>query len=358
MKLLRFLHSSEQSDRPEATGYKGFYYHFLTRNDGAREWKSELSSIDSALLLLGILTVQKYFWRDTPEHTEIRDLAKVLFDRVDWRWMCNNRALMCMGWKPETGFLHYYWDGYTEGILLYILALGAENHSIEAESYQKFCSTYKWKTIYGHKYLYAGPLFIHQMPHSWIDFRGIRDEAMRQNELDYFENSRRATLVQKAYTQRNSRHWDGYSEGGWGISASDGPGPCKSRHDGRLRRFWGYRARGIPFGPDDGSLSPWAAVASLPFAPQETLQVIDYFESLNLRNPNDCGYETTYNLSYYQNPKKTWVSKRHIGINQGPVIMMIENHLTDFIWQLMRDCPVLIRGLKRAGFTGGWLEEK
>jgi len=358
LKTLRFLYDSEQSESLSATGYRGFYYHFLDHDTGERTWNCELSSIDTALLLAGILTCQKYFWHDTADERELRDLAEQLYERVQWDWMCNTKTIIAMGWKPETNFLPYYWQGYNEGLLLYLLALGSSTHPIPERCYAEWYETYQWKKLYGYDFLYAGPLFIHQMPHCWIDFRGIRDVPMRQHNSDYFENSRRATMIQRAYTKRNAGRWKGYGENCWGVSASDGPGPCTRKINGKTRKFWAYRARGVPFGPDDGSLSPWAAVASIPFAPQEVLDAIQHFEKMDFRDPDAYGYETTVNMSFLRNQGKYWVSRRHIGINQGPVILMIENHLTGLIWELMRDCEPLIRGLKRAGFNGGWLKNK
>jgi hypothetical protein len=358
LKTLRFLYDSEQSESATATGYRGFYYHFLDRETGKRTWKCELSSIDTTLLLAGILVCQKYFWHDVASERELRDLATQLYERVEWDWMCNDKNLIAMGWKPTSGFLQFYWQGYNEALLLYLLALGSPTHPIPPKNYAEWCSSYKWKKLYGYDFLYSGPLFIHQLSHCWVDFRGIRDEPMREHKSDYFENSRRATMVQRAYTKRNAAKWNGYCEYCWGISASDGPGPCVEKIKGRTHRFWSYRARGVPFGPDDGSLSPWAAVASLPFAPQEVLDAIHHFEKMDFRDADAYGYETTINMSYLESKNKYWVSRRHIGINQGPVILMIENHLTGLIWELMRDCEPLVRGLKLAGFKGGWLKNK
>lgn len=358
LKTLRFLYDSEQSESVTATGYRGFYYHFLDRDTARRIWNCELSSIDTMLLLAGVLTCQKYFWHDVASERELRDLASQLYERVQWDWMCNGRSLIAMGWKPKSGFLPYYWEGYNEGLLLYLLALGSPTHPIPQKNYREWYSSYQWKKLYAYEFLYAGPLFIHQMSHCWVDFRGIRDTPMRQHDSDYFENSRRATMAQRAYCKRNSAKWEGYGQNCWGISASDGPGPCTKSINGKDRRFWSYRARGVPFGPDDGSISPWAAVASIPFAPQEVLEAIHHFEKMDFRDVDAYGYETTINQSYLSSVRKFWVSNRHIGINQGPVILMIENHLTGLIWELMRDCEPLVRGLQRAGFKGGWLKDR
>jgi len=200
-------------------------------------------------------------------------------------------------------------------------------------------------------------LFIHQLSHVWIDFRGIRDEFMRQHDLDYFENSRRATLVQQRYAIRNPCGFAHYDELCWGITSSDGPGPCTVLVDGVERTFYDYIALGVPFGPDDGTLAPWAVVASLPFAPEIVLPTIKNFERMHLKEAQQYGYKATFNPTFPVQPKHEhgWVSPHHFGLNQGPIVLMIEDHCSGFIWSLMRQCSYLVTGLRRAGFTGGWL---
>ena len=190
LKTLRFLYDSEQSESPEATGYRGFYYHFLDHKTARRTWNCELSSIDTMILIAGILVCQKYFCNDVASERELRDLAQELYERVEWDWMLNSRDILCMGWKPNSKFLPYYWEGYNEGLLLYLLALGSPTHPIPRKCYAAWHANYQWKKIYEYEYLYSGPLFIHQMSHCWVDFRGIRDKPMRQHDSDYFENSR------------------------------------------------------------------------------------------------------------------------------------------------------------------------
>src|SRR5580704_176500 len=214
---LRFFWNSPQNDSPDATGYKGFYYHFLDPRSGKRVWQSELSMIDSALLLSGILTAQTYFNGATPADQEIRTLADGLYRRMDWRWALNNQSTVAQGWKPECGFLHYGWEGYSEATILYVLGLASPTYSLPVTSYAAWTSTYQWENLYGHNCLYAGPLFIHQFAHAWIDFRGIRDRFMREKQSDYFENSRAAAWIQREYALRNPRDYAGYGEDYWGF---------------------------------------------------------------------------------------------------------------------------------------------
>lgn len=215
-----------------------------------------------------------------------------------------------------------------------------------------------WRNIYGIDLFHAGPLFIHQLSHAWIDFRGIQDDFVRERGIDYFENSRRATLVQREYAIRNPGGFQHYGKNCWGITASDGPGPATLSVDGVERHFYGYLARGVPFGPDDGTVSPWAVVASLPFAPEIVLPTTRYFiEEIGLKQRHIYGFEASFNATY---PERTdsefgWVSPWIFGLNQGPMVMMIENVRNEMVWNLMRRCPYVADGLRRAGFRGGWL---
>ena len=355
LATLRFFSNSPQSEAPDATGYKGFYYHFLDMQSGRRIWHSELSLIDNALLLAGILTAGAYFTDNTQSETEIRQLADALYRRVDWRWAQNGKATLSQGWKPECGFLHYGWEGYSEASILYVLAIASPTHPIPANSYSAWTTTYQWENLYGYDFLYAGPLFIHQFSHAWIDFRGIRDRFMREKRCDYFENSRRATLVQREYAQRNPNEFAGYDEHCWGLTACDGPSDELPDVTGEPRRLFGYAARGVPYGPDDGTLAGWAPLASLPFTPDIAL---DAMRNMYLRYPemrSDSRYASGFNPSLAGADRGAWVSPGHFGLDQGIVLLMIENHRTGLIWRLMRDCPYIRAGLRHAGFRGGWL---
>jgi hypothetical protein len=357
LATLRFFWNAPHGPQPDATGHKGFYYHFLDMKTGRRVWKCELSTIDTALLLAGVLAAATYFREDDEGEAEIRRLADALYRRADWRWAQNGAAMVTLGWRPERGFLPYHWQGYDEALILYILGLGSPSFALPPESYRAWLSGYRWKKIYGREFLYAGPLFIHQLSHVWIDFRGIRDAFMREHGSDYFENSRTATYIQRDYAIRNPRRFALYGAECWGISASDGPGPLRRRIDGHERRFAGYLARGVPHGPDDGTLSPWAVVASLPFAPDIVLPAIAHFHALDLADDKPYGFTSSFNptLPAPDSHKRGWVAPDHVGINQGPMVLMIENHRSDFLWKLMRSCPYVLEGLRRAGFEGGWL---
>ncbi len=355
---LRFFAQSAQGTEPDATGYRGFYYHFLDMKTGRRAWQCELSSIDTALLLAGMLTTARYFSGPSDDEVEIRRLAFELYERTEWDWALNGDSTLSMGWTPESGFIEHRWKGYNEALLLYILALGSPAHPIPEDSYTAWTSGYEWKRIFDQDYLYAGALFTHQFPHVWIDFRAIQDDYMRKKGIDYFENSRRATYVQRQYAITNPLGFEGYGPNCWGLTACQGPGTDTFLVKGVERQFFGYLARGVPYGPDDGTIAPWAVVASLPFAPEIVLPAIDYFiDDLNLLDVNPYGFRATFNPTYAEKPGRTagWVSPWHFGINQGPVVLMIENYRSGLLWQLMRECPYLIRGLKRAGFSGGWL---
>ncbi len=358
LATLRFFWKSPHGPEPDATGYQGFYYHFLDMQTGRRAWQCELSTVDSTFLLAGVLTAGSYFDADTADEHEIRALADALYRRANWHWAQNQGATLTHGWKPESGFLQCRWEGYDEALLLYMLALGSPTYPMSDGSYAAWGSTYQWQHCYGYDYLYAGSFFTHQLSHMWIDFRGIRDVFMRDKGMDYFENSRRATYVQQQYAIDNPLKLKGYGSCCWGITASDGPGPDTLKVDGIERQFFDYIARGVPYGPDDGTLAPWAVVASLPFAPEIVLPAVEHFiHQLDLKATNPYGFKATFNATY---PGKSgsvcgWVSPWHYGLNLGPIVLMIENYRSGLLWRLMRNCPYIVSGLRRAGFTGGWL---
>ena len=359
LATLRFFWNSPQGPEHDATGYKGFYYHFLDMKTGRRVWDCELSTVDTAFLLAGALTAGIYFDADTDDEAEIRKLADALYQRTDWQWAQNKGETLTHGWKPESGFLPYRWEGYDEALLLYILALGSPTYPLPVSSYNAWTSTYRWEEIYGYEYLYAGPLFIHQLSHVWIDFRGIQDDFMRKKNSDYFENSRRATYVQQQYAINNPLKFKDYGHYAWGITASEGPGSGNIKINGIEREFFDYVGRGVPYGPDDGTLSPWALTASLPFAPEIVMPALNHcIHQAKMTQFNSYGFKASFNPSHPGepgNPYGWWVSPWHFGINQGPIILMIENYRSHFIWKLMKRCPYLVKGLQRAGFKGGWL---
>jgi hypothetical protein len=358
LSTLRFFWNSGQGPEPDATGYHGFYYHFLDMETGRRAWQCELSTVDSAILLVGALTVGAYFDADTTDEREIRTLAAALYRRADWRWAQNGGATVTHGWKPESGFLKWRWEGYDEALVLYILALGSPTYPLPAESYTAWASTYRWEHYYGYDYLYSGPLFTHQLSHIWVDFRGIQDAFMRVKGIDYFENSRRATYVQRDYAIENPHKFAHYGKHCWGLTASEGPGPATINVAGVERQFFDYVGRGVPYGPDDGTIAPWALAASLPFAPEIVLPALDHcIHELKLTESNRHGFKASFNPTYPDpsgNPHG-WVSPWHFGLNEGPTVLMVENYRTGLLWSLTRNCPYVVTGLRRAGFTGGWL---
>ncbi len=356
LAALRFFRDSDQSGSPVATGFKGFYYHFLDIQTGVRVWQSELSMIDSALLIAGALTAAMYFTASDADEIELREMVDFLYRRIDWRWAQAEGETIRQGWKPECGFLHYGWEGYSEAILLYVLAMGSPTHPIAGDCYKAWTATYQWENLYDNDYLYAGPLFVHHFSHAWIDFRGIRDSFMREKRSDYFENSRRAVLIQREYAQRNPHEFTGYDQNGWGLSACDGPSDEQPGMLNEPRRLFGYAARGVPYGPDDGTLSAPSVLASLPFAPKIALAAV---RNLMLRYPDvltDDRLASSVNPSLADARGRPWISAGHYGLDQGIVLLMIENHRSGCIWQLMRGCTYLRDGLRVAGFRGGWLQ--
>jgi hypothetical protein len=357
-RALQFLCEAPQGDGDDAIGAHGFFYHFLDMRSGKRVRDCELSTIDSSILFAGALAAAAYFDRDTVDERDIRARADALYRRADWQWALDRSPMVSLGWHPNKGFLKYRWRGYSEALLLYVLGLGSPTHQLPASTYDAWCEGYQWKQLCGYEFVYAGPLFIHQLSHCWIDFRNIRDAYMRGRSIDYFENSRRATYAQREYAKRNPRAFTAYGPDCWGITASDGPGPATRTIDGRVRRFWEYHARGVPYGPDDGTLSPWALLASLPFAPDIVTSAVKAVSESYPELARKYGFAASFNPTFRtaHSSASGWVSPFHFAINQGPVALMIENFRSDLIWRLMRACPYIVAGLKRAGFSGGWLD--
>ena len=355
LATLRFFAQSEQGEQPDSTGYKGFYYHFLDMKTGRRVWQCELSLIDTALLIAGVLTVGCYF-EGIGEEAEIRRLSAGLFDRVDWRWAQNSTETLMQGWKPEFGFLHYGWEGYNEATILYVLGAASKTHPLTPGSFAGWTMTYQWEHLLGQNVLYSGPLFTHFFSHAWIDFRGIRDAFMRIRRSDYFENTRAAVALHREHGARNPRGYEGYGPNFWGVTAGDGPGDQYLRENGRDRRFFGYMSRGVPYGPDDGTIAPWAMLASLPFDPIAGLEGIRH---LLTRYPQVCKqdrFSSGFNPTL-QMDGSGWLSEGWYGLDQGLLVIMIENYRSGLIWKILRDCPHIVTGLQQAGFTGGWLEK-
>ncbi|HET9599467.1 MAG TPA: glucoamylase family protein [Anaeromyxobacteraceae bacterium] len=351
---------------PGATGvagHHGLFYHFVDGRDGLRSSDSELSTIDTALLMAGVLAAGAYFDRDDEAEASIRSLADDLYRRVNWAWASSPRRapLLSMGWTPEGGYLDADWSGYNEGMLLYVLALGSPTHPVDPGAWDAWTRTYRWESSHGPPHVTFGPLFGHQYSHVWIDFRGIQDRYMRSRQSDYFENSVRATYANRAYCIANPGRWTGYGELLWGVTASDGPLDAPAGDDARAGPFRAYWARGA--GPDassdDGTIAPTAAGGSVPFAPEAAIPtLVSFRERFGERLYGRYGFKDAFNLSY---PAKAggapgWFDDAYLGIDQGPILLMVENYRTGFVWDLLKKSPYVSAGLRRAGFTGGWLE--
>ena len=355
LAALRFFMSSDQSGTASATGYRGYYYHFLDMESGRRVWVSELSLIDTAFLIAGMLTAAAYFTAEAAAENELRRLADALYRRVDWRWAQRDGSAVMHGWKPESGFLNYGWEGYSEAILLYVLGLGSPTHPLTEEGFRAWTVTYQWENLYGHDFLYAGPLFIHQFSLAWIDFRGIQDDFMREKRCDYFENSRRAAYIQREYAIRNPHSFTGYAHDCWGLSAGDGPSAEPRLVAGRRQAFYGYAARGVPYGPDDGTIAGASALSSLVFAPEIALPAAREMYARGTGDPGKFVRASGFNPTISEAGPNGWISEGLFGLDQGMIVLMIENYRSGLVWRLGRGNPYIRAGLRRAGFRGGWL---
>ncbi len=321
-------------------GYKGFFYHFLDMGTARRSGTTELSTIDTALLLAGVIDTKQYFTENDPDANLIRALADSIYYRVDWTFLQNPSTKgIKMGWKPE-GTVFGDWIGYNEAMILYLLAFGSPTHPTDSTGWNRWTSNYfnTWGTYYGQTYLAFGPLFGHQYSHCWVDFRGSWDAYMQGKGLTYFENSRRATYAQRAYAIANPLHWAAYSDSMWGMTAGDGPPPTN------------YRARGAPpdwfNNPDDGTISPTAPISSIAFAPELAIPVIR-----NLYNTYGSQVWGDYAFTDAFNPSQNWWDVDVLGIDQGPMVLMIENWRNNNVWTRMMANADLRRGMQRAGFV-------
>lgn len=369
LATLRFFDTAPQG--PEAkgrAGHKGFFYHFLSMEDGTRFGTTELSSVDTTLLLGGILFAAQWFDGNDTEEREIRTLAERIYGRVDWQWMLGNGPFVSMGWHPEKGFIPSQWDIYNEAMLLYVLAFASPTHAIDPAIWTRLTQRFdsSWGTHWGEEHLHFSPLFGHQYSHLWIDFRKIQDPYIRARGIDYFENSRRAVKAQRNYAIENPKGWDAYGPNIWGLTACDGPGDFKQVINGKEREFYSYSARG-PGERDDGTLAPTAAAASIAFAPELVLSCLAEMEKrYGSAIIGKYGFWDSFNPSLTTAdtgklkhgkivPGIGWVDGDYLGIDQGPILGMIANYEDDFVWSVMRKSPPIIRGLKKAGFSGGWL---
>jgi hypothetical protein len=326
-----YLSHSQARDRALATlralwkklpQHRGFFYHFADINTGERRWDSEVSSVDTAILLCGILTCSRFF-----HHLEMTDLASSIFNRVDWTWLSEDTALLPHGWLPEAGFLPYRWDGYSELMMMYLLGLGSTSHPLPPEAWSAWNrTTFEYD---GLRYIGAfAPLFVHQYSQAWFDFRGKRDKY-----ADYFRNSAIATDVHRRFCLELANQFPDYSDDLWGITASD------SQH--------GYVAWGGPpaLGPIDGTVVPSAPGGSLPFLPQACLRVLR-----TMKKGYGDGAWCRYGFVNAFNPIKKWYDTDVVGIDTGITILMAENARTGFVWDTFMKSAEAKRGMERAGF--------
>jgi hypothetical protein len=355
LATLRFFWNSPQGGEPDATGYKGFYYHFLDMQTGRRAWQCELSTVDSAFLLAGALTAGMYFDAGTADESEIRTLGDALYRRADWQWAQNQGATVTHGWKPEAASSTTGGKATTRRCCC--ISWGSARRLIRCPraATQRGLPLTGGNTVTDRNICTPGRYLPISSRMSGLTFAVFRTPSC----IDYFENSRRATYVQQRYAIDNPLKFNDYGSHCWGISASEGPGPGTIKVNGIERRFFDYLGRGVPYGPDDGTLAPWAVVASLPFAPEIVLPALDYcIHQAKLTELNSYGFKASFNPSHpgkSGNPYGWWVSPWHYGLNQGSIILMIENYHSELLWQLMRKYRYVADGLRRAGFDGGWL---
>ncbi len=358
---LKFLYQlPQESQAANIAGYKGFFYHFLDMKTGYRFKQVELSSIDTGLLMAGILTCMSYFDQDNPTEIEIRKLADSLYRRVEWDWMFDStKYALSMGWHPEKGFIPSWWLGYNEAMILLIMAMASPTHPIPEDAWQKWCATYTWEEFQGYEHVNFGPLFGHQYSHMFIDFRGIQDSFMLSKRIDYFENSRRATLANRAYCISNPLGFPHYNDSIWGLTACDGPKDTVMLNGDKTIKIYSYSARGAAsnYWVDDGTIAPTAAGGSIPFAPEVCIPALRaIFNTYEDNIYGIYGFKDAFNPFYKDKYHENgWFDMDYLGIDQGPIIIMIENYSNELIWNILKKNPYIREGLIKAGFKGGWL---
>lgn len=307
----------------------GFFFHFIHMETGERWEKCELSSIDSSILLCGVLTARQYF-----ADREIKDLATKIYQRVDWPWMLNGGKTFSMGWLPESGFLNVRWDHYSELMMIYLLAMGSPTHPVDPSSWDAW--TRPKITYQGIEYISGNdPIFTHQYSQAWFDFRNKRDAY-----ANYFENSVKATRAHKLFCLSLRDRFPSYSEDLWGISASD--------YVKGYTAWGGPNARGGPIGPVDGSITPCATGGSLAFLFDDCMRVLR-----NLRGPFGEKVWTKYSFRDAFNPLTNWYDPDVLGIDLGITLLMAENHRTGFVWEQFMKNPEAQKGMQLAGFRSG-----
>ena len=306
-----------------AAHHEGFFYHFLDLRSGQRERFSELSPMDTAILLCGVLTCRQYF-----ESAGLRRRAGQIYERVRWPWALNGGDTFALSWRPEYGFSSLRWDTYCESMMLYLLAMGSPSHPIAAECWRKIRRPW---IKYGDYQFIAGasPLFVHQFSHAWFDFRGRQD-----GYADYFANSVIACEAHRLFCQQLSRSFSSYSGGVWGITSSD------SRH--------GYVAWGGPplEGPIDGTVVPAALAGSLPFVFEDARNVLQ-----TLRARHGKAIWKRYGFVDAFNPLLGWASRDVLGIDVGISLLMAENARSEFVWRTFMRNPEARLAMEKAGFS-------
>lgn len=369
LDTLRFFANAPQGDRPSGmSGHKGFYYHFLEMDTGTRFRTNELSSIDTALLMMGVLFSKEYFDGDDPVEVEIRKLAEELYRRVRWDWFQVHSSLMTMAWTPEQGFGRAEYQGFNEAMFLYILALGSPTHPIRQDAWEAYTRSYRWGEFHGQSYVQFSPLFGYQYTHVWVDPRGLQDAYLREKGIDCHENGRRATYAHRAYCQANPMGFRDYSDTIWGLTACDGPAETRQEVNGNEVQFHRYWARGasLQYIGDDGTIAPTAAGGSIPFAPEITIPALKAIrDRYGERVYNRYGFVDAFNPTFrfpgievehgHVDPEWGWFDAEQLGIDQGPILLMLENHQTGLVWETMKRNPHVRKGLERAGFTAPWL---
>ncbi len=325
--------------------YHGIYPHFMDGRTGKTIRFDRLDDaadiVEPSYLLMGFLCAREYFTNDTPREKYLRKRVDQMWGAANWNWFTNNQDTLFWHWSPNNGFdMNFPVWGWNECLITYIMAAASPRHGISKEVYNGSWAGSKGfrngNTYYGYKlplgnFDKGGPLFFEQYTFQGIDPNGLKDSL----GIDYMEQARNHTLINRAYCIENPKKYKGYSEQCWGLTAGDS--------------HKGYAAH-CP-DTDLGVIQPTAAISSMPYTPKESMQALRYFyEEMGDKLWSKYGFIDGFSLHY------NWYAPSHLAIDQGPIIVMLENYRTGLLWKLFMKIPDIQQGMKKLGFQSPWIK--
>lgn len=335
LKMVKFLSKSDS--------YHGVFPHWLNGTTGKTIPFSRKDDgadlVETSFLFQGLLSARQYFNGNNNTEQELRNRINWLWNDVEWNWFTKGEDVLYWHWSPNNGWaMNFAIRGFNECLITYILAASGERYPVTADVYHRGWVQSNFfkneKEFYGIKlplgFDYGGPLFF-----SHYSFLGINPKGLKDNYADYWQQNRNHTLINREHCIRNPNKFKGYGENCWGLTASD--------------TYDGYNA----FSPtnDFGTITPTAALSAFPYTPEHSMKALRHFYyNLGDKIWSEYGFVDAFNET------KNWYAKSHLAIDQGPIIVMIENHRSGLIWNLLMSCPEVQAGLKKLGFTSPYIK--